>query len=41
MSEQPDDEEPATATPALEPDTLPAHPLRAQDVPALLAKDID
>lgn len=41
MSEQPEDEEPATRTPALEPGTLPSHPLRAQDVPALLSKDID
>lgn len=27
-------------TPALEPDTLPEHPLRAHDVAALLGKEI-
>lgn len=32
---------PPGETAALEPDTLPAHPLRAQDVSALLAKDVD
>lgn len=36
MSEQP----PELPTVALEPDTLPEHPLRAQDCPALLPKEI-
>lgn len=39
MSEQPEQDLPGTV-PALEPDTLPNHPLRAQDVPALLPKEI-
>lgn len=38
MSEQPD-ELPGTV-PALEPDTLPNHPLRAKDAEALLPKEI-
>lgn len=37
-SEQPDAA--LETVPALEPDTLPNHPLRASDVPALLPKEI-
>jgi hypothetical protein len=39
MSEQPEQELPGTV-PALEPDTLPNHPLRAKDCEALLPKEI-
>lgn len=39
MSGQPEQLLPGTV-PALEPDTLPEHPLRAEDVTALLPKEI-
>jgi hypothetical protein len=37
MSEPPPEDLPPVA---LEPDTLPEHPLRAHDIPALLPKEI-
>jgi hypothetical protein len=44
MSSPPDENEPDWPPPgevvALEPDTLPTHPLRAQDCEALLPKEI-
>lgn len=47
MTNQPQDDLPPEepyelpgTEPALEPETLPEHPLRALDVPALLPKDI-
>lgn len=39
MSQPPEPDPPGTV-PALEPSTLPEHPLRAMDVLALLPKDV-